>query len=76
MLKRGFCGAAEGPEKGGHPYHPFQGKYPPGVYLGVKHQWLYDYMVRVNSGSDIICDVLEGNESVVTDIDFELQAKT
>ena len=31
-----------------------------------------DYMARVNSGSDIICDMLEGNESVVTDIDFEL----
>ena len=32
----------------------------------------YDYMVRVNSGSDIISDMLEGNESVVTDTDFEL----
>ena len=31
-----------------------------------------DYMARVNSGSDIICDMLEGNEWDVTDIDFEL----
>ena len=40
----------------------------------VKDQWLYDYKARVNSGSDIICDMLEGNESVDTDIDFELYA--
>ena len=29
------------------------------------------YMETVNNDSDIICDMLEGNESDVTDIDFE-----